>query len=67
MVVGQTLLLQSDIMVKFDRDAVDYSLYLVTGRELLPEGKVSGWRRFSWNAASHPLRSCRTIMRAWKR
>jgi hypothetical protein len=28
-------------MVTFDRDAVDYSLYLVTGRELLPEGKVS--------------------------
>ena len=28
-------------MVSFDRDAIDYSLYLVTGRELLPEGKVS--------------------------
>lgn len=28
-------------MVSFDRDAVNYSLYLVTGRELLPEGKVS--------------------------
>jgi hypothetical protein len=30
--------------MKFDRDAVDYSLYLVTGRELLPEGKVGGFR-----------------------
>lgn len=31
---------ESTKMVKFTPESIDYSLYLVTGRELLPPGKV---------------------------
>jgi hypothetical protein len=68
-VVGQTplTLLQSETMVKFDHRAIDYSLYLVTGRELLPEGKVSRQCEYSENAASDWPDYRRIIMKAWKR
>jgi hypothetical protein len=49
------------------KPTIDYSLYLVTGRELLPSGKVSLASPVAVEPKLMMIIVPRTIMRVWKR